>query len=70
MKRVEHVITVINLQEPMEKGLIVNYVQKASKEEESFRNMERNSMQNFMVIQELRYCDLCARRVQTRKWFS
>ena len=62
MKRVEHVITVINLQEPMEKGFIVNYVHK-----ESFRDMERNSMQNSMEIQELRNCDLCARRFQTRK---
>ena len=67
MKRVEHVITVINLQEPMEKGFIVNYVHKASEEEESFRDMERNSMQNSMEIQELRNCDLCARRFQTRK---
>ena len=36
-------------------------------EEESFRDMERNSMQNSMEIQELRNCDLCARRFQTRK---
>ena len=59
MKRVEHMITVINLQEPMEKGFIVNYVKKASEEKESLKDMERNSMPNSMEIQELRNCDLC-----------
>ena len=36
-------------------------------EEESFRDMEKNSMQNSMEIQELINCDLCASRFQTRK---
>ena len=47
---IDIVITVLNLQEPIEKRFIVNYVQKVSEQEKGLEDMERNLMQNCMEI--------------------
>ena len=55
LKVIDNVITVLKLQEPMEKRFFVNYVQKNTKQENAFEAIERNFMQKSMEVHKLTY---------------
>ena len=46
--------TALNIQEPIEKRLFVNYVQKTPEQEDTSEDIKRNYMLNSMEVQELR----------------
>ena len=55
LKVIDNVITMIKLQEPMEKRFFVNYVQKTTKQEKPFEAIERNFSKKSMEVHKLRY---------------
>ena len=55
LKVIDNVITVLKLQEPMEKRFFVNYVQKNTKQENAFEAIERNFIKKSMEVHKLRY---------------
>ena len=67
---IDNVIVVLNLQEPMEKRFIVNYVQKTSEQEKSFEDIERNYMQNSMEVQEWKIMNSVLKASKQEKSFD